>query len=262
MWLWGLALVLLALVRSPIHVNMLSGTCPPGTCPVYIYILQLTLIPPLLAWYIQYQHIYSKMYIPPPCARRAHRNPSTYIHPQSVGMIYSIPTLYSKMYIPPPCARRAHRNPPTYIHSPSVSMIYPIPNYIFNWHIFPKLLVAYMQYYYTIVYFKICKLPNPAPEGRTETLQLTFILQVLARYIQYQLIYSTVIYFPKKIAAFIQNIYILSSSSSYQVLFKNITYVGSMGTEAVFVYLCICVFATTYLHFRHPWLSSLRPSVV
>ena len=98
------------------------------------------------------------------------------------------------------------------------------------------------EYCYTIVYFKICKLTNPAPEGRTETLQLTFILQVLARYIQYQLIYSTDIYFPKKIAAFIQNIYILSSSSSYQVLFKNITYVGSMGTEAVFVYFCICVF--------------------
>ena len=127
-------------------------------------------------------------------------------------------------------------------------MIYPIPNYIFNWHIFPKLLVAYMQYYHTIVYFKICKLPNPAPEGHTETLQLTFILQVLARYIQYQLIYSTDIYFPKKIAAFIQNIYILSSSSSYQVLFKNITYVGSMGTEAVFVYLCILVYV--YLQLR------------
>ena len=95
--------------------------------------LQLTLIPQVLAWYIQYQHIYSKMYIPPPCARRAHRNSPNSIQPLSVGIIY------------------------------------PIPTYIFNWHIFP----------------------NPAPEGRTETLQLTFIPQVLAWYIQYQHITST-----------------------------------------------------------------------
>ena len=30
-------------------------------------------------------------------------------------------------YIPQPCARRAHRNPPTYIYSPIVGRIYPIP---------------------------------------------------------------------------------------------------------------------------------------
>ena len=28
--------------------------------------------------------------------------------------------------------------------------------------------------------------PNPAPEGRTETLQMTYIPQMLAEYIQYQ----------------------------------------------------------------------------
>merc|ERR1712088_569763 len=39
---------------------------------------------------------------------------------------------FPKMYIPQPCARRAHRNPPTYIHPPIVGMIYPIPTYIFN----------------------------------------------------------------------------------------------------------------------------------
>ena len=39
---------------------------------------------------------------------------------------------FSKMYIPQPCARRAHRNPPTYIHPTSVGMIYPILTYIFN----------------------------------------------------------------------------------------------------------------------------------
>ena len=41
------------------------------------------------------------MYIPPPCARRAHRNPSTYIHPPSVGMIYSMPTyIFKNVYSP------------------------------------------------------------------------------------------------------------------------------------------------------------------
>ena len=33
--------------------------------------------------------------------------------------------------------------------------------------------------------------PNPAPEGRTETLQLTYIPEMLAVYIQYQYIYIT-----------------------------------------------------------------------
>ena len=39
-------------------------------------------------------------------------------------------------------------------------------------------------------------IPNPVPEGHTETLQLTVIPQVLAWYIQYQHIYSTDIYSP------------------------------------------------------------------
>ena len=43
------------------------------------------------------------------------------------------------------------------------------------------------------------------PEGHKETLQLTFIPQVLAWYIHYQQIYSTNIYFPKYIIS--QNIY-------------------------------------------------------
>ena len=36
-----------------------------------------------------------------------------------------------------------------------------------------------------------CTFLNPAPEGRTETLQMTYIPQMLAEYIQYQLINST-----------------------------------------------------------------------
>ena len=42
----------------------------------------------------------------------------------------------------------SHRNPPTYIHPPSVGMIYPISTYIFKWHLFPKLLASYIQYKY------------------------------------------------------------------------------------------------------------------
>ena len=41
-----------------------------------------------------------------------------------------------------------------------------------------------------------CTLPNSVHEAHTETLQLTFILQLLAWYIKYQLTYSTVTYPP------------------------------------------------------------------
>jgi len=137
--------------------------------PILTYIFNWHILPKLLAAYIQYKYTFSKMYIPQPCARRAHRNPPNYIYPTSVGMIYPIPTYifnwhilpillaayiqykytFSKIHIPQSCARRAHRNPPTYIHPPSVGMIYPIPTYVFNWHILPKLLAAYIQYKYT-----------------------------------------------------------------------------------------------------------------
>ena len=166
---------------------MRSGTCLPGTCPGTetsnyavcptqpnpapegrTETLQLTFFPQVLAWYIQYQNIYSKMYIPQPCARRAQRNPTSHIDPPSVGMIYSIPTYIFKNVHSPTLRPKGAQKPPTYIQPLSVGIIYPIPTYIFNWHIFP----------------------NPAPEGRTETLQLTFIPQVLAWYIQYQHITS------------------------------------------------------------------------
>merc|ERR1711947_18265 len=53
---------------------------------------------------------------------------------------------FPKMFISQPCARRAHRNCPTYIHPPIVGMIYPIPTYIVRRQILPKLLAAYIQY--------------------------------------------------------------------------------------------------------------------
>merc|ERR1719458_1332122 len=48
--------------------------------------------------------------------------------PHIIGSIYP----FSKIHIPQSCARRAHRNPPTYIHPPSVGIIYPIQIYIFK----------------------------------------------------------------------------------------------------------------------------------
>ena len=50
------------------------------------------------------------------------------------------------MYTSQPCARRAHRNHLTYIHPPIVGLVYPISTYIFNCHMLPKLLAAYIQY--------------------------------------------------------------------------------------------------------------------
>ena len=47
----------------------------------------------------------------------------------------------------------------------------------------PQMLAAYIQYKYI---HKKCTFPYPAPEGRTENLQLTCIPQMLAAYIQYK----------------------------------------------------------------------------
>ena len=59
-----------------------------------IYVLEM------LAAYIHYKYLILTMYIPQPPVQRAHRNPSTYIHPPCVGMIYPITkgesVLYSK----------------------------------------------------------------------------------------------------------------------------------------------------------------------
>ena len=54
------------------------------------------MLPKLLASYIQYKYVFLKMLDPQPCAQRVHRNPPTYIHPPSVGMIYPIPTYIFK----------------------------------------------------------------------------------------------------------------------------------------------------------------------
>ena len=45
-------------------------------------------------------------------------------------------------------------------------------------------------------YFRKSTFRNPAPEGHTDALRLTYIPQLLAKYIQYQYINSTDIYSP------------------------------------------------------------------
>ena len=51
---------------------------------------------------------------------------------------------------------------------------------------------AQTQYMYsTDTWSPIQRFPDPAPEGRTDTLQLSYIPQMLAKYIQYKYMYST-----------------------------------------------------------------------
>ena len=127
--------------------------------------LQFTVIPQVLAWYIQYQHIHStdiyspngwkhisntniyfhKCPFPTLCPKGIQKpynlqsspkcwhdisNINIYIQltysPQMVGSIYPIQIYIFINVHSKPCARRAHRNPSTYSHPLSVGMIYPI----------------------------------------------------------------------------------------------------------------------------------------
>ena len=103
----------------------------------------------VLAWYIQYQHIYSteiyskNVHSHTPRPKGAPKLP-TYTRPPSVGMIYPVPTyifnwyIFQKCTFSQPCARRAQWNSPTYTHPPRFGMLYPIQRYLFNWHIIQK----------------------------------------------------------------------------------------------------------------------------
>ena len=71
--------------------------------------LQLTFIPRMLAWYIQYQRLLQLSHAPnivgsiytiqmftfQPCARREHRNPLTYIHPQMLAWYIQYQHIFS-----------------------------------------------------------------------------------------------------------------------------------------------------------------------
>ena len=111
------------------------------------------------------------------------------------------------------------------------------------------------------------------PEGHKETLQLTFIPQVLAWYIHYQGIYSTDFYFPNcwyhiwilvyhsnfhlypKKLQHLYNTYIYCLQVLYSKCIQKYNICGSMFFEAVFVflYMCICVFAILDTHNYHLW---------
>jgi hypothetical protein len=153
-----------------------------------------------------------------------------------------------KMYISPPCARRAHRNPSTYIHPPSVGMIYPIPSYIFKSYIFqkctfphpvpeghtethqlkyiPQVLAWYIQYqgiYSTDLYFPNC----------------WYHIWILVYH-------SNLHIYPKKLQH-LYNTYIYCLQVLYTKCIQKYNICGSMFFEAVFVSFCICVFV--YLQF-------------
>ena len=58
--------------------------------PISTYIFKWHILTKLLASYIQYKYIFLKMYIHQTCARRAHRNPPTYIHPLLESCVYCL----------------------------------------------------------------------------------------------------------------------------------------------------------------------------
>ena len=70
-----------------------------------------------------------------------------------------------------PCAQRTHKHPQMYI---------------------PLLCIPQMFISNTNMDITKCTFPNPAAEGSTETLQLTYIPQLLAENIQYQYIFRNI----------------------------------------------------------------------
>ena len=106
----------------------LFNTVPDG----HTETLLLTFIPQMLVWYIQYQHIFS-----------------TGTCSQNCWQHISNTTMYSYKCSLPNHVPDGHTETPlTYIHPPNVCMVYPISTYIFNCHMLPKLLAAYIQYNY------------------------------------------------------------------------------------------------------------------
>ena len=126
--------------------------------------LQLIFIPQVLAWYIQYQHIYSN-------------------------------DTYSKHLHFPTLCPKGTQKPINLNSSPKC------------WHVISNTKLF---------------------------IQLTYISQIVGTIYEYSYITLTYIYFQKN-CSIIQYIYILSSSFSYQVHFKNITYVELLVNPVVSV---------------------------
>ena len=141
----------------------------------------------LSSWYLSYWHLSTWHSNGVDGAEKVWHSSSWYLSSWHLSSWH----LYSKKFILQPRDRRAHRNPPSNIPPQSVGMIYPIPTYIFSTDIFsqtlgPKLSNSnsspkcWHDIFNANIYIQKCIFPNPVPEGRTETLQLTFIHQVLA----------------------------------------------------------------------------------
>ena len=69
----------------------------------YKYIYAIDIHPPIVKHILQ---MYYEIYIHPPCAQRAPRQPPTDIYPLIVGSMYPIQNV--KMYIPPPQYQSIH----------------------------------------------------------------------------------------------------------------------------------------------------------
>ena len=105
----------------------------------------LTVIPKLLAWYIQYQHT------PVTCL------PNCWQH------ISNINIYFYKYTLPIPVPEGHKETPVTYIYLQTVGMVYPISIYISNWIILPKLLAAYIQYNW--LFYRNVHFPTLCPKG-------------------------------------------------------------------------------------------------
>ena len=75
-------------------------------------------------------HMVPNPALPRPSARRAHRHPPIVIIPQMLADYIQYKYIYSKMYISRSCARRAHRNPPSGIYSLMLAAHFQYPIYI------------------------------------------------------------------------------------------------------------------------------------
>ena len=80
-------------------------------------------------------------------------------------------------------------------------------------------------------------------EGRTDTVQLIYIPQLMAHYIQYQYINSTDI-----IPQFIYLYWMYAANNCMQYLYIS---------EFVYLYFCICALNTWESNFWHPWTNNL-----
>ena len=96
------------------------------------------------------------------------------------------------MHIPRTRARRAQIHPPTDIYHPIDGSIYPKPMYILQ-NVYSPFATDISSNCWQYIQYKcryyIMYIAKPGPKGRTDTLKLTYISQLLEVYIQYKCMY-------------------------------------------------------------------------